>query len=62
MQTGNLNAGVGSSAAQTLAFRSADQMGILGKRERRHFKAFVAGLLRKGALRRKLQIANDFIA
>ena len=62
MQASDLNAGVGSSTAQLLAFRSADQMGILRKRERRHFKPFVAGLLRKGTLRRKLQVANDFIA
>ncbi len=62
MQAGDLNACVRCGTAQLVAFRSPDQMGIFGQRERSHFKAFVAGLLRKGALRRKLQIANDFIA
>ena len=62
MQAGDLNACVGCGTPQLLAFRSTDQMGIFGQRERSHFKAFVAGFLRKGALRTKLKIANDFIA
>src|SRR5262249_33616202 len=62
MQAGNPDAGVRSSAAQTLTLCSTDQMRILSKRKGCQLQAFVTGLLREVALSSKLQIANDFVA
>ena len=62
MQAGDLDAGVGGSPAQTLAFRGAHQMGIFTKSKGCQLQTLVAGLLCKTTLRRELQIANDFVA